>query len=98
MDTTVSALSSAELSEQVLHALGRAAQPLTFFQIQRSLPRPYQDRTDEIRQCLQEQLAQGRVHEFPPYRSKATRYWTRDAEQFARVVILEVLNEQALTQ
>jgi hypothetical protein len=98
MSTTAASLSPAELTDQVLQTLERAPQPLTFFQIQRGLPRPYQNRTDELRQCLQEQVSQGRIHEFPPYRSKAPRFWTRDPEQHARLVIVEVLNEQAATQ
>jgi hypothetical protein len=98
MSTTTASVSPAELTEQVLQTLERAPQPLTFFQIQRSLPRPFQSHTDELRQCLREQVAQGRLHEFPPYRSKAPRFWTRDPEQHARVVIVEALNEQAVTQ
>jgi hypothetical protein len=97
MNPTATTAAPAGLSEQVRQTLERAPQPLTFFQIQRGLPRPEQDRTDEIRQCLHELTSQGRVHEFPPYRSREPRYWTRDMEQHARVVIVEVLSEQAAT-
>jgi hypothetical protein len=98
MSPTAPSVSPAELSEPVLQTLERASHPITFFQIQRRLPRPYQGRTDEIRQCLHELASQGRIHEFAPYRSKAPRFWTRHPEQHARAVIVEVLNEQAVTQ
>jgi hypothetical protein len=97
MDSTAMSV-SADLTEQVLRTLERARQPLTFFQIQRGLPRPYQKRTDEIRQCLEEQKLQGRVCEYPPYRSKAPRFWTRPPEQFARAVMTEVLDQRPCTQ
>ncbi len=97
MNPTATTAAPADLTERVLQTLERAPQPLTFFQIQRGLPRPEQGRTDEIRQCLQELLSQGRIHEFPPYRSREPRYWTRDVEQHARGVIVEMLTEQAAT-
>ena len=97
MNPTATTAAPADLTERVLQTLERAPQPLTFFQIQRGLPRPEQGRTDEIRQCLQELTSQGRIHELPPYRSREPRYWTRNLEQLARVVIGEVLNEQAAT-
>jgi hypothetical protein len=96
--TATTTAAPAELTDLVLQTLERAPQPLTFFQVQRALPRPYQDRTEEIRQSLHELASQGRIHEFPPYRSKAPRFWTRDVEQHARAVIVEVLTEQAATQ
>jgi hypothetical protein len=98
MSPTTPSVTSAELTEQVLQTLERASQPLTYFQVQRHLPRSYQDRTDEIRQSLQELATQGRIHEFAPYLSKAPRFWTRHPEQHAQVVIVEVLTEQAATQ
>jgi hypothetical protein len=98
MSSTTPSITSAELTEQVLQTLERARQPLTFFQVQRSLPRSYQDRTDEIRQSLHELASQGRIHEFAPYRSKAPRFWTRHPEQHARDVIGDLLAERAATQ
>jgi hypothetical protein len=98
MENTATSVASTELTEQVLSVQERATHPLTFFQIQRRLPRPFQDRTEELRQVLQELTSQGRLHEFAPYRSKAPRYWTREPQQFARVVIEEILTEQARTQ
>jgi hypothetical protein len=98
MESTETSLTTTELTDQVQGVLERANQPLTYFQIQRRLPRPYQERTDELRQILHELAAQGRIHEFAPYRSKAPRFWTREPQQFARQVIVEALNEQARTQ
>ncbi|HEY7426914.1 MAG TPA: hypothetical protein VH682_21945 [Gemmataceae bacterium] len=98
MSPTAPSIAPAELTEPVLQSLERASHPLTFFQLQRRLPRPYQGRTDEIHQCLRELASQGRIHEFAPYRSKAPRFWTRHPEQHARAVIGEVLTEQAVTQ
>jgi hypothetical protein len=98
MSPTAPSVASAELTEPVLQVLERASHPLTFFQLQRRLPRPYQGRTDEIRQVLHELASQGRIHEFAPYRSKAPRFWTRHPEQHARAAIVEVLDEQAVTQ
>ena len=97
MDPTATTAAPADLTERVLQTLQNAPQPLTFFQIQRGLPRPEQDRTDEIRQSLHELASQRRIHEFPPYRSREPRYWTRDVEQHARIVIVEMLHEQAAT-
>lgn len=98
MDTTATSISSAEMTERVLQTLEQASQPLTIAQIQRHLPRPMQEREDELRQCLQDFVSQGRLHQFAPYRSKTPRFWTRNPEQHARTTILEVLNEQAVTQ
>lgn len=98
MDTTATSISSAELTDRVLQTLEQAQQPLTIAQIQRHLPRPMQEREDDLRQSLQELVSQGRLHQFAPYRSKTPRYWTRNPEQHARATILEVLNEQAVTQ
>lgn len=98
MSPTTTSVAPAELTDRVLQALSQAPQPLTFAQIQRGLPRPYQNRADEIRQCLQDLASQGRIHEFAPYRSKTPRFWTRHPEQHARLVIVEVLDEQAATQ
>jgi hypothetical protein len=98
MSPTAASVSPAELTDLVLQALEGASHPLTFFQLQRRLPRSYQERTDEIRHCLQELASQGRIHEFAPYRSKAPRFWTRHPEQHARITIVEMLTEQAATQ
>lgn len=98
MDTTATSVSSAEMTDRVLQTLEQASQPLTIAQIQRHLPRPMQEREDELRQCLQDLVSQGRLHQFAPYRSKTPRFWTRNPEQHARATILEVLNEQAVTQ
>jgi len=97
MSPTTPSVTTAELTDQVLQTLERASQPLTFFQVQRNLPRSYQDRTEEIRHSLQELASQGRIHEFAPYRSKAPRFWTRRPEEHARLVLVEVLTEQAAT-
>jgi hypothetical protein len=98
MNTTATSPASVELTEPLLAVLERAAQPLTFFQIQRRLPRSLQTRTEELRSLLQELAAQGRIHAFAPYRSNAPRYWTRDPRQFAQLVIVEVLGEHPITQ
>lgn len=98
MSPTTTSATPAELTDQVLQVLERASQPLTLAQVQRGLPRPSQERTEEIRQCLQDLAGQGRIHEFAPYRSKTPRFWTHAPEQHARAVIVEVLQEQAATQ
>jgi hypothetical protein len=96
--STVVSITPAEVADAVLKAFERAECPLTLPQLQRRLPRPYQRRMDDVRQAVNDYLAQGRLHQFAPYKTKGPRFWNRPLEDLARAVIVQVLGTQALTQ
>jgi hypothetical protein len=86
------------MADVVLKALERAPQPLSAYQLQSHLPSPYKRKRDEIRQCLGELTAQGKIHELPPYKSSLPRFWTRGLEQLARDEIVQMLGARPRTR
>jgi hypothetical protein len=98
MSSTVASVPAAEMADVVLKALERAPQPLSAYQLQGRLPSPYKRKPDEIRQCLSELAAQGKIHELPPYKSSLPRFWTRGLEQLAREEIVQLLAARPRTR
>jgi hypothetical protein len=98
MESSVASIPAAELATVVLQTLEQKGQSMTASQVRDSLPRRYRQQTAEIGRSLEDLAAQGRVHAWPAYRSKALRYATRPMDQAARAVLNRLLNEQAFTR
>jgi hypothetical protein len=87
-----------DVVEVILKTLQQAEEPLTLNYIHRSLRGPYRLCEEELRKLLQEQVAAARIFRFSPYKSKSPRFWHRDADTYARMSIVRVLNAGALKQ
>lgn len=76
-----------------LNALRRADGPLTATKLAKRLDTPLKFKEGELTPVLNECVADGSLHAFPPASAKGKpRYWDRDALTFARLTILGVVN------
>src|SRR5260370_33619679 len=82
------------LADALIAALEHASEPLAATKLAQIIPLPYKKQKSRFESILQELVAQGRVHGFPPFRSRQPRYWTRDQDHYARVLILNLLVEK----
>jgi hypothetical protein len=82
--------------ERLLRALERAEGPLSAGQLRQDLPGPSRPTPDQIVQILEDQVAEGRVHRFAPYRGQP-RYWTRDLDHYCRAAIRKALARRPTT-
>jgi hypothetical protein len=91
-------VSAAELAAAVLDALSRKGPALTVSQVRDHLPRRCRLPNAEIERSLEGLAAEGKVHSWPPYRSKSKRYGVQPMEAYARTTLTRLLSEHAFTQ
>jgi hypothetical protein len=95
--TTETPVAAAELAEVVVEALTRKGPALTVSQVRDNLPRRCRLPNADIGRCLEELVAQGKVHSWPAYRSKSARYGVQPMEVYARTTLTRLLGEHAFT-
>lgn len=84
--------------EVLLKSLERSDQPLTALQLSKQLTGPFRLPMEPLNQVLEAEVARGTLYRFAPYRSKASRYWTRDLAQYARVTIRKAVADRPRTR
>jgi hypothetical protein len=82
------------LADALVAALRHANEPLAATKLAQIIPLPYKKQKSRFESILQELVAQGRVHAFPPFWSRQPRYWTKDQDHYARALILNLLAEK----
>jgi hypothetical protein len=88
----------ADIVEVLIRALDREDAPLSANQLRSKLAGPYKLKVEQLGQILEEEAASGKIHRFSPYRSKFPRYWTRDPDQYARAMVMKVLEKRSQPQ
>jgi hypothetical protein len=83
--------------ELLLKALERSDEPLSASQLQKGLTGPYRRPPDRIEKLLEQLVADGRIHPFPPFRGKR-RYWSREFDLYARTRLLKLLEKRSCTR
>jgi hypothetical protein len=97
---TTHALSDPSIEiEVVIKALEQTAQPVTAKQLRDRLTGPFKLTEERLSQLLKEQVSSGRIHRFAAVgRRNQPRYWSRNLEEYAREVILNLLGQRPHTQ
>ncbi len=91
-------VAAADLASAVLEVLSRKGPALTVSQVRDNLPRRFRLPTAEIGRCLEGLASEGKVHSWPPYRSKSARYGVQPMDEAARATLDRLLGEHAFTQ
>jgi hypothetical protein len=89
---------STELIDVLEKTLARSSEPLPPGKIAKQLTGPFRTPRQTVADILADMAAQGRVHEFAPYRTKEKRYWTRDVNDYVRETLLKLLSTKSLTR
>jgi hypothetical protein len=85
--------------EVVIKALEQAGQPVTAKQLRDRLTGPYKLPKERLSQLLEEQVSAGRIHHYAAIgRSKEPRYFSRHMEDYARELIINLLEQRSHTQ
>ncbi len=95
--TETTPVSPTELADAVLDVLSRKGPALTVSQVRDNLPRRCRLAVAEIGRCLEGLVTEGKVHSWPPYRSKSPRYGAQAMEAYARTTMQRLLGEDAFT-
>jgi hypothetical protein len=95
---TTTTPTTAELTAAVQEVLDRKGQPMTASQVRDNLPRRFREQAGDIGRCLEDLAAQGRLHAWPAFRSKAARYATRPMDEAARQTLTQLLAQEAFTR
>lgn len=95
MRGTVTSVPAADIAAVVLTTLEQAPEPLSEAKLQNALPKPYRRPPEELRQVLDDLIAQRKVFQLAPYNSKGHRFWCHDLEHYARGQLARVLSETA---
>lgn len=89
---------TAELTDVLRKTLDRSPTPLPPNKVASQLTGPFRTPKERVAELLADMAAQGRVHEFAPYRTPQKRYWTRDVNTYIRDTLLEALSKKSLTR
>ncbi len=82
----------------ITRALERAEQPLTVRPLRDQLTGPFKLPEDQLRELLEEQVAQRKMFRFSPYKSKQLRYWAFGPDEYVRRLIKALLNKKPQTR
>jgi hypothetical protein len=91
---SVATIFEGPLTDALIAALEHANEPMAVTKLAQIIPLPYKKQKSRFESILQELVAQGRAHGFPPFRSRQPRYWTKDQDHYARALILNLLVEK----
>jgi hypothetical protein len=97
---TIYALSDPSIEKEVvIKALEQAGQPVTAKQLRERLTGPYKLPKERLSQLLEEQVSAGRIHHYAAIGpSKQPRYFSRRIEDYARELIINLLEQRSHTQ
>jgi hypothetical protein len=96
---SVAPAADAELAEVLIAALNRGDEPLALTKLGEQVPTPFKKAKNRFESILNELVAQGRLHQFSAFgRTKGPRFWTRDANHFARELIVRMVAQKGPTR